>query len=168
MKDKKTRAVVLAGLLAAFITIGTLASFPLPGRGYANLGDCFVVITAMFLGPVYSFLAAGIGSALADILLGYSVFAPATFLIKGLMALAVYLVCRKSKKLFFMILGVALAELIMISGYFIYGAILFGYAMAIEDLVGNVAQALVGGSIGVITYQILKKTGIISAINEIK
>ena len=40
--------------------------------------------------PLYGFLAAGLGSALADIFSGYAIYAPATFLIKGLMVLAAY------------------------------------------------------------------------------
>ena len=44
--------------------------------------------------PVYAFVSAGLGSALADVFSGYLVYAPATFVIKGLMALVAFAFCK--------------------------------------------------------------------------
>ena len=38
---------------------------PSPLKGYLNLGDCAVLLAGWLLSPVYGFLAAGLGSALA-------------------------------------------------------------------------------------------------------
>lgn len=165
---EKIRRIVLSGLFSAFITIATLASFPLPGKGFANLGDAFIIVTALLLPAGYGFLAAGIGSALADLILGYAIFSPGTFVIKGLMALAVYLIAEKRKNTVFVIIGAVTAELIMIFGYLIYGGLLFGLAGALEDLLGNVIQGAIGAVLGVISYTVLEKTGIASAIRKDK
>lgn len=45
-------------------------------QGYVNLGDCAVLISAWMLGPLYGGAAAGIGSALADLLSGYAHLCP--------------------------------------------------------------------------------------------
>ena len=80
MKDKKILSLVIAALFAALTCVATMIfTIPLPGKGYLNTGDCFVILSGCLLGPVYGGLAAGIGSALADLILGYALYAPGTF-----------------------------------------------------------------------------------------
>ena len=87
-----SKRLVFTALFAALCTVGTVViSIPLP-FGYFNLGDVFVLLSAWLLGPLYGSIAAAVGSALADILLGFPVYAPATFLIKGIDALVAYTV----------------------------------------------------------------------------
>ena len=89
MKTKNTtQKIAVTALLAALTCVATMViKIPSPMKGYLNLGDCVVLTAGWMLSPVYGFLAAGLGSALADLFSGYVVYAPATFLIKGLMAL---------------------------------------------------------------------------------
>ena len=69
----KTQKIVLASMLAALTCIATMIiKIPSPMKGYINLGDCVVLVCGWILSPFYGFLAAGIGSALADVLLRYS------------------------------------------------------------------------------------------------
>ena len=49
--------------------------------GYINLGDAFVLLSVFILGPVYGTIAAGVGSALAD-LFGYITYARGLYLSK--------------------------------------------------------------------------------------
>jgi uncharacterized membrane protein len=89
----KTQKIVTASMLATLCCVATMViKIPLAGpfKGYVNLGDCIVLLAGWLLSPTYGFAAAGIGSALADLLLGYNIYAPATFLIKGIMALIAY------------------------------------------------------------------------------
>ena len=91
MDNNKTRKIVLAAMFAALCCVATMIiKIPSPLKGYLNLGDCIVLLSGFMLSPVYGFLAAGFGSALADIFSGYIVYAPATFIIKGVMALVAY------------------------------------------------------------------------------
>ena len=81
----------MASLLAALCCVATMIiKIPSPLKGYLNLGDCVVLLSGWFLSPLYGFLAAGLGSALADVFSGYVTYAPATFVIKGIMALIAY------------------------------------------------------------------------------
>ena len=87
----KTQKIVMASLLAALCCVATMIiKIPSPLKGYLNLGDCVVLLSGWILSPLYGFLAAGLGSALADVFSGYVTYAPATFIIKGLMALVAY------------------------------------------------------------------------------
>ena len=93
----RTQKIVVAALLAALVCVATMiVKIPSP-RGYINLGDSIVLLAGWMLSPLYGFLAAAIGSALADLLSGYGLYAPATFIIKGIMALAVYFTFKMLK-----------------------------------------------------------------------
>jgi len=67
-----------------------LIKIPSPLKGYINLGDGIVLIASWILPLPYGLIAAGLGSALADLFSGYVVYAPATFIIKALMAVVAY------------------------------------------------------------------------------
>ena len=83
-------------LFTALTLLGTsVLRIPTPTFGYVHLGDCFVLLAGLLLGPVYGGLAAGIGSALADLLAGYVVWVPGTFMIKFLTAAAAALLFRR-------------------------------------------------------------------------
>ena len=94
------RRLVSAALLSALCYAATrIIQIPAPMGGYVNLGDCIVLLSGWMLGPWWGFLAAGAGSMLADLLSGYAYYAPATFLIKGAMALLAALLFPPFKKL---------------------------------------------------------------------
>ncbi len=56
---------------------------------YINVGDVSIYLIAYLLGGPLAAISAAVGSAVSDLSLGYAVYAPATFIIKGLMALEV-------------------------------------------------------------------------------
>lgn len=169
---EKLLRLCFAAMFAALICAATkLIQIPTPTGGYVNCGDCFVLIAAWVLGPVYGFAAAGIGSALVD-LMGYAQYVPGTFFIKGFMAVAAALIVRaflkKSAKLRlpgFVVSGLA-AELIMIGGYYLYEATLLGYGFlgALEGVPGNCLQGGFGLTFGVVLVQIIAKTGVLKKI----
>lgn len=161
--NKKIFKPVLAALFAAIICVATfLIQIPVVVTGgYVNMGDCFVLLSGIVLGPVYSFLAAGIGSALADILFGYFTYVPATFLIKGLMALTVSLLFLKEKDKYsiFKLLFIGLiAEVIMVIGYFIYECFVLSYGFgAVAAIPGNIFQGVCGIFVNTLLVQIISK-----------
>jgi len=149
MKQNKIFKVVVAALFTAIVCVATMVvKIPSPAtNGYFNLGDCFVLLSAWYLGPVYGFLAAGTGSALADILSGYVQYAPATFVIKVLMAVAAYFIFKAlSKKPFIARLTSGIvAEAVMVLGYFGYEAVILSYGIgAAGSIFPNVMQGIVG------------------------
>ena len=159
MKDHKIKKLVLASILATFVCVATAVfAFPLPGNGFANLGDCFVIICGGLIGPWWGFAAAAVGAALADIILGYAIYAPATFIIKGVMALVVYYMAAK-KKVSVVKVAIAsiVAEIIMVAGYFFFELALYGAGVAIPDLLGNATQGVVGAIAGTVLLSVFLK-----------
>ncbi len=88
MNNKKTALLALT-VVVALMTL--FVRIPLPTRGYFNVGDVAVVFAGLVLGSLsrerrfgWGAAAGGIGSALADIIGGYAIFAPVTLIAKGL------------------------------------------------------------------------------------
>ena len=138
-----SRTVAYGGMLAALILVVTrFSAIPIMnGQGYLNLGDVTILFAAALLGPAAA-VPAAIGSALADVWAGYVQYAPATFIIKGLVALIAGLFLRKlNVTLPFKIFGMALAELAMAAGYLVFELFLLGPAIALFDLTFNLIQA---------------------------
>ena len=143
---KDTKKLVTASLFMALSCILTLFSFPLP-YGYANLGDCMVLLGSFILSPLYGCLAGGIGTALADLFLGYGIYAPATLIIKALVALTAGAVYRKIKKknILTCVFSGITGEAVMVLGYFLYEYSVLGYGFgAAASLFGNTMQGIVG------------------------
>ena len=155
------RRLTTAGVLAAAIVLlTTLVSIPMPGGfGYINLGDVGVLLAGMLLGGGWGALCAGAASALSDVLLGYTVYAPATFVIKGLVALvAGLLFARTQKKIRFAALYPA--ALIVPVGYFFYELLLYGSASAIPNILFNTLQCMVGAVVATVLGLMLLKTNV--------
>lgn len=148
------KQLVLAGLMAALITVGTmLIQIPSPPRGYIHLGDTIVYLSAIILGPVVGALAAAVGSTLADLFTGFLIYAPATFVVKGLDAMVVGLIYKKlvkdskerTKKLASFAVAVLCGSLIMVGGYLLYESALYGFWPALVGVPGNMIQGIGGG-----------------------
>lgn len=160
MNDKKIRKLVMTALLAALTCVATMVvQIPSPMQGYVNLGDCFVLLSGWLLGPWYGFAAGGVGSMLADILLGYAHYAPGTLAIKGLMALVAALILKSMKgSRAGYLAGGAAAECIMVAGYFGYASLLLGKGLAAAaSIPGNIFQGAVGLVVGVILVTVLER-----------
>lgn len=146
------RALCFAALFAALSCVGTFISVPMP-IGYFNLGDIFVLSGAFFLGAPLGAAAAGIGSALADIFTGFAIYAPATFVIKALVAAIAALlfaffkrIAKENKTLMVLWLVCAIvAEIVMVGGYFLYESLILGYGLgALVSVLGNCTQGVCG------------------------
>ena len=162
-----TRKIVTAALMAALTCVATmLIKIPSPLKGYLNLGDCIVLAAGWMLSPTYGFLAAGLGSALADLFSGYIIYAPATFVIKGLMALIAFfgfkLFRSKLGSLPARILSGIGAEIMMILGYFFFEGFLYGFIPSAVNILPNGIQGIAGLIIGVVLIKIFERNKIIN------
>ncbi|MBQ8577222.1 MAG: ECF transporter S component [Clostridia bacterium] len=149
--DTKTNLLCKTAVVAALVCAGTFLSVPLP-IGYFNLGDIFVLCGAWCLGPLWGAAAGGIGAMLADILMGYASYAPATLIIKAgiaAVAYAVYTALNKKnsaeRNLPARILSALCGEAVMVGGYFVFEAVFMGYGTgALASVPGNCLQAAAG------------------------
>ena len=161
--NTKTKKIVMAALMAALTCIATMIiKIPSPLKGYVNLGDGIVLATGWLLTPAYGALAAGLGSALADIFSGYLVYAPATFVIKALMALLAYYIFaalnKKCKTLPSALISGVTAEILMILGYFVFEGFLYGFAPSVVNIPANSVQGVAGLIVGSVLLKACEKS----------
>lgn len=157
--------IALLAIMTALATIMTLIiQIPYPGTsGYFNFGDTMVMLGGLLLGPLGGFFAGGVGSALADLISGYTFYAPITLIVKGFEGMAVGFFSFKVKKHVRLskwdIVGVLIAATVMLTGYFVAQVIIFspilGVAVAIATAIGelvtvNLAQVAIGGSVALL------------------
>jgi len=173
MKSISTKRVVLNGLIIALVFLATYFTHiptPLPG-GYFNLGDTVIIVAAIILGERSGMIAGAIGSMLADFAYGGFLFAPITFVVKGVEGFVVGAIASGIKndksdelrRLFSIIAGVVT----MVAGYFIAEATIlrvfdeaFGIAAAISELPANLAQGGISAVLGYTLSILLKKVDI--------
>lgn len=141
MKNKKLLKIIMSAMFAALVTgLTFFPKIPIPGGGYVHLGDTMIYIAATFLPMPYAMVAAAIGGSLADILSGFTAYAPFTFAAKALLTIAFSSKNNKilSKRNKFAPLS---AIIITPAVYFIADAVLYGTGAAAYGIIWNIAQA---------------------------
>jgi energy-coupling factor transport system substrate-specific component len=154
MQDLEIRQIVLTGVMIALVAVFTLAvrvPFALT-RGYFNFSDVGVFLAGFAFGPWVGLIAGGVGTALADVVGGYPMYAPLTLVAHGLEGLIAGAIARRGQGILPMVLGWGLGAAVMLAGYFFGEAFIFRMgvaAAATEAVTINLPQVVVGGIVGV-------------------
>ena len=165
--NTRIEKITLTSVLTALVFVGTFfIKIGTPMGGYIHPGDAVVLLAGALLGPVWGSFAAGVGSAMADILGGYLVYAPITFVIKAVCAVIAALLVKR----FGMLRAGIASELVMVAGYFGAEIVMFafaagegglsaiatGVAMAFASVPANLLQGAFGVVGAVFLYPALK------------
>jgi len=148
MNKDKIKKPAIAALMCAIVVMTTMfAAVPIPGvqGAYANAGDAAVYAAAFLLGRPWGAVVAAAGSGLADLLLGSALYSPATFVIKGVMAL---MAARLLKKGGSRVLKLMVPGAVMAAGYFAYECFIYGASVAVLSVPANLIQAVLGAVLG--------------------
>lgn len=145
-----TKDITLSGLLIALVAAATmLITIPVPAtEGFIHAGDGVIFFVAVFFGKRKGALAAGIGSAMADLLLGYTMWIIPTLIVKSLMGYMVGAIAEKGSGHHLGmadILGASLGAIWMAGGYLIAGSFLKGsFQVALTGLPWDLVQGFGG------------------------
>ncbi len=162
----KTQKIVMSSMMAALCCVVTMIiKVPSPMEGYLNLGDAIVLLSGWLMGPLYGFISSAIGSSLADIFSGFALYAPITFIIKGLMAYVAYhmykLLAKHTKDFTSRILSGIVSEIIMVMGYYIFEGFVYGFYPSLINIPANAIQGIFGMILGIILVKVFKKNHIL-------
>lgn len=163
MKNDRTKTITKIGILIALTVIMTIViMIPIVGgNGYVNLGDMVIFISAFLLLPKSAFLVGGIGSFLADMFLGYSLYAPASFIIKGLEGFIAGSLIRSKFGSKYPMISTIIAGIWMALGYYIFEMFLYGGKAALLSVPANLLQGLVGAIAANLVFKALKASKIL-------
>ena len=146
----------IVGLVIVVMISTLLVRIPLPGEGYFNFGDVVVVFAGLYGGKKAGFVAGAFGSALAD-LIGFPLFAPITFVAKGLEGW----ICGFGKGVsgWKVYLITSIGVLAMVAGYFLGSALLpqIGLPGALAEVPANLIQAGLAVVCGNLVFQAFEK-----------
>lgn len=157
MKKMDAKQITLGAMAIAVVCVGTMAiQIPIP-LGYMHLGNCFILIFSVFFSRIIGTLAGGVGSCLADLLSGYPQWILPTLIIKGIMG---YVTSALSKDKngnvkiasVHTLIAAAAGILIMIAGYTIAGAILYG---SVAAGLAQVPGLSIEGGLGFVLFYVL-------------
>ena len=88
-------------------------------------------------------------------------YAPATFIIKGLMALSVCLIhkaiSRKKANLLSVFISGIVAEFIMVFGYFAFEGFIYGFPESAVNMPANIIQGVAGLALGIPLVKVFEK-----------
>jgi Predicted membrane protein len=174
----KTQDMVQIALMAALTYIAT-AVINIPSgvivKGVVHLGDSMVFLAAVLLGRKKGFMSAAIGMCMFDLFSPYAIWAPFTFVIKGVMAyIAATIAYRKDydgNNMWNNVLAFILGGIWMIAAYYLAGVIIMhfvtkvalaqAFILSAAEIPGNISQVVAGMILAIPLGKALKKANVI-------
>lgn len=164
-----TKRLVLAGLLAALTAAGSALRIKVPldivGTSAFHLGNILCALSGILLGPWLGGLAAGLGSALHDIILDPSYISECwlTFLMKGAYGLVTGLIVGHKtwgygKALIATVAGaITYAALYFAKSYFYSGLLIHGltHDAALLTLLGRIPATVFNAVVAIVAAPLL-------------
>ena len=168
-KERGTVWLCITAMFMAFNIVLSSFGIPVPG-GRLYLNDIVICTAALILDPMAAFIVGGVGAFIGDFL-----FYPAPMFVSlvthGLQAIVISYVAHytfKNNPIFASVLGVVLGAIIMVVGYTLGRAFIYGTPeYAILKMPYQILQATIGAVISILLYwkcnlrqhfvQILKK-----------
>lgn len=159
----KTLEITMTALFIALTYVATAfinvqIPFLAANGGLVHLGNIPLFIAAAIYGRRTGALAGAFGMGLFDLSCGWVAWAPFTFLVCGLIGFAYGSITGKNASKLRLILGVFVAAVIKVAGYYVAEGIIYGNWIApAASIPGNLVQIGVAGIIAVPLILALRK-----------
>lgn len=152
--------ISLTLVFTAFLNI----QLPATMGGLIHLGNIPMFIAAMLFGKKQGAIAGGVGMALFDLLSGWTLYAPCTLVVVGVMGYVVGLICTKannqktSKRMAIRMIAMLVACVIKVAGYYVYEVFLYkSFVVPVASIPGNIMQILIAAVIVMLIIEPLNK-----------
>jgi len=159
----KTKAIVINALFIALTLLATMfinIKLPIMGNGgLIHLGNVPLFIAALVYGKKTGAIAGAFGMGFFDLISGWAIWSPFTFIIVGAMGFIVGLISEKvpGNKIFVNSLAIATALIIKVVGYYFAEVILYSnWIQPFGSIPGNIMQVVIAGIIVVPLAERLK------------
>lgn len=163
----KTFDLIITSLLIALVFVSTMfLNIKLPiavnGGGLIHLGTAMLFIASILFGPKKGAIAGAFGMALFDIVGGFMIWAPITFVARGLQGYIVGKIAwsgnREGKSVPFNLFAMIVSVPPMIAVYYVGEGILFSNWIApLFSIPGDLIQNLLGIVIAIPVCLMLKR-----------
>ncbi|AWK49791.1 ECF transporter S component [Clostridium beijerinckii] len=162
----KTKDMVETALLTALVFVATaFINIRLPiaaSGGLVHLGTAMLVIASVVFGKEKGAIAGAVGMAIFDLSSGWALWAPFTFVIRGVMGYILGAISYSNNKNgdnnIINIFAVIISGIWMIAGYYLTEVILYGnWFSPIASIPGDITQIVMALIIGIPMAKVLKK-----------
>jgi len=162
----KTKDMVETALLTALVFVATaFINIRLPiaaSGGLVHLGTAMLVIASVVFGKEKGAIAGAVGMAIFDLSSGWALWAPFTFVIRGVMGYLLGAISYSNNKNgdnnIINIFAVIISGIWMIGGYYLTEVILYGnWFSPVASIPGDITQIVMALIIGIPMAKILKK-----------
>ncbi|PFO09412.1 ECF transporter S component [Bacillus sp. AFS076308] len=160
----KTKSIVINALFIALTLVATMfinLRLPIMGNGgLIHLGNVPLFIAALVYGKKTGAIAGAFGMGLFDLISGWAVWSPFTFIIVGAMGFLAGLISEKvpGNRILVNTVAIAVALIIKVVGYYFAEVILYGnWVQPFGSIPGNIMQVVIAGIIVVPLVGRLKK-----------
>ncbi len=156
-KFSTTEQIIIYGILISLTFLSTWLiqiRIPfLPGNGgLIHLGNVPVLLAAAIFGKKASAISASLGMALFDLMSGWIIWAPFTFIIMGILGYTIGILFEKLNMniIYKYIIILSVAIIIKVTGYYFAEVILYGnFIVPFGSIPGNITQIIVAGIISI-------------------
>lgn len=161
MGKTTTKELVITGLSIALVFVATTCiniRLPIGQGGLIHLGNVPLFLVAIVFGKKIGALAGAFGMGLFDLMGGWTPWAPATFIIVGLMGYLVGIIAEKKDDFIGYVLAIAAACAVKVAGYYIAEALIYGnWVQPVLSIPGNLIQIGVAAVVVLPVAGVLKK-----------
>ena len=163
--NKNLKKITLTGVFSAMIFVLTMFVKVTVPSGYVHFGDALIYVCAVLLGSPWAMIAGALGEGLADVAGGFAMYAPATVIIKVIIAF-LFSLCKNENKLLTVKSGIMTlpAALVTVGGYFAADMII-DKSYAFVDIPGNIIQGVGSAVIFIVIAAMLDKAKIIKKVD---
>lgn len=161
----RAKDICLTGLLISLVLVATMfINIRLPisiNGGLIHLGNIPLVVAAIAFDKKKGAIAGAIGMGLFDVLSGWTMWAPFTFVIRGGMGYIIGWIAAKKdgQSKLYNLVAVLTGGLWMMVGYYLTEAILYqNFYTPLTSIAGNAIQVLSAVVLGLPLAAIIRKT----------
>lgn len=158
--------LILTAMLTALVFVATLLlNIKLPisaNGGLVHLGTAMLFIASILFGPKKGAIAGAAGMGLFDLVSGWTLWAPITFLTRGLQGYIVGKIAwkgeRRGSSITFNLVAMIVSIPPMIAGYYVWERVLYGsWIVPLASIPGDIIQSVIGICVAIPVCMVLKK-----------
>ena len=82
LKTFGARDIAITAVFSGLVFVLTMVAIPMPAGGFWHFGNAMIILSGLMFGGLVGGLSGSIGATLADLVLGYGMWAPWTVWIK--------------------------------------------------------------------------------------
>ena len=158
--------LILTAMLISLVFVATFfitIKLPIAAKGgIVHFGTAMLFIAAILFGPKKGAIAGAVGMALFDLISGWTLWAPFTFVARGIQGYIVGQIAwsnnRKGSSIIFNLLAMIVSIPFMLAGYYICELVLFNsWVIPLGSIPGNITQNILGICVAIPVCIVLKK-----------